>query len=151
LGAPTRIPHRTVSASLSGSGEFIGDYQGLTADDCFAIPFVNDTHLANDPSRDPAFDRRLPFSPFQEAISYRVPNEERFGGDDRDCRRDGDDDDDDDGRGDDGDDDRGDRRGGRGRRGDDDRRKARAALAGVSRAQVRELAAKHQIIIGRSR
>jgi hypothetical protein len=130
LGAPTRIPHRTVSASLSGSGEFIGDYQGLTADDCFAIPFVNDTHLANDPSRDPAFDRRLPFSPFQEAISYRVPNEERFGGDDRDCRR-----------GDRGDDDRG----------DDDRRKARGALAGVSRAQVRELAAKHQIIIGSSR
>jgi hypothetical protein len=140
----------SINPPISGSGEFIGDYQGLTADDCFAIPFVNDTHLANDPSRDPAFDRRLPFSPFQEAISYRVPNEDRFGGDDRDCRR-GDDDDDDDGRGDDDDDDRGDRRGGRGRRGDDDRRKARAALAGVTRAQVRELAEKHQIIIGSDR
>jgi hypothetical protein len=160
----------SINPPISGSGEFIGDYQGLTADDCFAIPFVNDTHLANDPSRDPAFDRRLPFSPFQEAISYRVPNQERFGGDDRDCGRGDDDDDDDDGRGDDddgrgddddgrggdddgrGDDDDDDRRGGD--RGDRDRRAARAArsaLARVSRAEVRELAAKHQIIVGGER
>jgi hypothetical protein len=135
----------SINPPISGSGEFIGDYQGLVADDCFAIPFVNDTHLANDPFRDPDFDRRLPRSPFQEAISYRVPNRERFGGDDRECGRDRDDDDDDD-RGDD-DDDRDRKRDDRG----GDRRRARSAVASVSRARVRELAEKHQIIIGSSR
>jgi hypothetical protein len=138
----TRLSHDmwdpSINPPISGSGEFIGDYQGLVADDCFAVPFVNDTHLANDPDRDPAFDRRLPSSPFQEAIVYRVPNREQFGGDRSDCRRGGDDDDDD------RDDDRGDDRG------DDDRRAVRA-LAGVTRAEATQLAAKHQIIIGAQR
>ena len=65
---------------ISGSGEFIGDYQGFVADDCAAIPFVNDTHLANGAGRDPEFDSGHPRSEFQEAISWRVPNKRRFGG-----------------------------------------------------------------------
>jgi hypothetical protein len=142
----TRLSHDmwdpSINPPISGSGEFIGDYQGLVADSCYAIPFVNDTHLANDPARDPAFDRRLPRSPFQEAISYRVPNDRLFGGDRRDCRRDDDDDDDD------GDDDkgRGKRTGTRDRRAND-----RRAMAAVSVAEARRLAAKHQIIVGASR
>jgi hypothetical protein len=74
----TRLSHDmwdpSINPPISPSGQFIGDYQGLAADDCFAIPFVNDTHLANDPRRDPAFDSGLPRSPFQEAITYRVRN-----------------------------------------------------------------------------
>jgi hypothetical protein len=80
----TRLSHDSwdpsINPPISPSGEFIGDYQGLVADDCYAIPFVNDTHLANDPARDPAFDDGLPRSPFQEAFSYRVPNVRRYGG-----------------------------------------------------------------------
>jgi uncharacterized repeat protein (TIGR01451 family) len=74
------------NAPVSGSGLFFGDYQGLVADECFAIPFVNDTHLANDefldpgPIRDPEFDDGLPSSPFQEAVAWRVPNTAPFGG-----------------------------------------------------------------------
>jgi hypothetical protein len=74
------------NAPVSGSGLFFGDYQGLVADECNAIPFVNDTHLANDqfldpgPLRDPEFDDALPSSPFQEAVSWRVPNTAEFGG-----------------------------------------------------------------------
>ena len=70
----------SINPPTSPSGAFIGDYQGLVADDCFAIPFVNDTHLANDPSRDPDFDRGLPRSPFQEIVTWRVPNSRPFGG-----------------------------------------------------------------------
>ena len=80
----TRLSHDSwdpsINPPISPSGEFIGDYQGLVADDCYAIPFVNDTHLANDPGRDPAFDHGLPRSRFQEAFSYRVPNLREFGG-----------------------------------------------------------------------
>jgi hypothetical protein len=80
----TRVSHDSwdpsINPPISGSGEFIGDYQGLVADDCFAMPFVNDTHLANDPGRDPDFDRRLPRSPFQEIVTWRVPNAPEFGG-----------------------------------------------------------------------
>ena len=50
------------------------------ADDCYAIPFVNDTHLANDPARDPDFDEGLPRSEFQQAFSYRLPNLREYGG-----------------------------------------------------------------------
>ena len=71
---------------ISGSGEFIGDYQGLVADRCFAYPFMNDTHLANSPRRDRAFDEGLPRSPFQEAIAWRVPNRPAWGGKASDCR-----------------------------------------------------------------
>jgi hypothetical protein len=41
---------------------------------------VNDTHLANEPSRDPAFDDDEPASEFQEVFSWRVPNTPAFGG-----------------------------------------------------------------------
>ena len=80
----TRVSHEmwdpSINPPISGSGEFIGDYQGLVADDCVAIPFVNDTHLANDPARDPEFDAGLPRSEFQEVFSWRVPNTAEFGG-----------------------------------------------------------------------
>ena len=80
----TRLSHDSwdpsINPPVSGSGEFIGDYQGLVADDCYAIPFVNDTHLANDPGRDPFFDHGFPRSPFQQAFSYRVPNLREYGG-----------------------------------------------------------------------
>jgi hypothetical protein len=80
----TRVSHDSwdpsINPPVSPSGEFIGDYQGLVADDCFAMPFVNDTHLANDPGRDPDFDRGLPRSPFQQIVTWRVPNSRQFGG-----------------------------------------------------------------------
>jgi hypothetical protein len=89
----TRVSHDSWDPSMnppiSGSGQFIGDYQGLVADDCSAIPFVNDTHLANDPARDPNFDRFEPRSQFQEVFSYAVPNIPAYGGtgDRRSCAR----------------------------------------------------------------
>ncbi len=70
----------SINPPISPSGEFIGDYQGLVADDCNAIPFVNDTHLANDPSRDPDFDAGEPRSEFQQVFSWRVPNAAQYGG-----------------------------------------------------------------------
>jgi hypothetical protein len=80
----TRVSHDlwdpSINAPISTSGEFIGDYQGLVADDCYAIPFVNDTHLANDPARDPDFDAGEPRSRYQEIVSWRVPNARAFGG-----------------------------------------------------------------------
>jgi hypothetical protein len=85
----TRLSHDSwdpsINPPISGSGEFIGDYQGLVADDCFAIPFVNDTHLANDPLRDPDFDQGLPRSRFQEVFDWLVPNTSGFGGGNQDC------------------------------------------------------------------
>ena len=74
------------NAPVSPTGLFFGDYQGLVVDECNAIPFVNDTHLANDdfldpgPVRDPEFDDGYPSSPYQEAVSWRVPNTTEFGG-----------------------------------------------------------------------
>jgi hypothetical protein len=80
----TRVSHDawdpSINPPVSPTGEFIGDYQGLVADDCFALPFVNDTHLANDPGRDPDFDEDLPRSEFQEIVTWRVPNTRAFGG-----------------------------------------------------------------------
>ncbi|MEA2365605.1 MAG: hypothetical protein QOE69_895 [Thermoleophilaceae bacterium] len=70
----------TINPPISGSGQFIGDYQGLVADCSMAIPFVNDTHLANDASRDPTFDVGEPRSVFQEVFSSRVPNTAAYGG-----------------------------------------------------------------------
>lgn len=85
----TRLSHDlwdpTVNPPISSSGHFIGDYQGLVVDDCFAIPFVNDTHLANDPARDPDFDDGLPRSQFQEVFSWLVPNSGEFGGSGEGC------------------------------------------------------------------
>ena len=59
---------------ISTSGEFIGDYQGLVADDNVAIPFWNDTQAANLPKDDPGY------SPYQEVWSARVPNGTATGG-----------------------------------------------------------------------
>ncbi|MBA3300111.1 MAG: exo-alpha-sialidase, partial [Thermoleophilaceae bacterium] len=57
-----------VNAPTSVSGKFIGDYQGLVADDDVAIPFWNDTQLNNLPKSSKEF------SPYQEVFSARVPN-----------------------------------------------------------------------------
>jgi hypothetical protein len=80
----TRLSHDSWDPSInpptSTSGQFIGDYQGLVADDCYASPFVNDTHLANDASRDPEFDAGEPRSPFQQIVTWRVPNTRSLGG-----------------------------------------------------------------------
>ncbi len=57
-----------VNAPTSVSGKFIGDYQGLVADDDVAIPFWNDTQLNNLPPSSKEF------SPYQEVFSARVPN-----------------------------------------------------------------------------
>lgn len=57
-----------VNAPTSVSGKFIGDYQGLVADDEVAIPFWNDTQLANLPTTDKEH------SPYQEVFAARVPN-----------------------------------------------------------------------------
>jgi hypothetical protein len=59
---------------ISVSGEFIGDYQGIAADDSVAIPFWNSTQ-----------DNSLPasnkdHSPYQEVFAARIPNSKRFGG-----------------------------------------------------------------------
>jgi hypothetical protein len=85
----TRLTHDSWDPSLnppiSPSGQFIGDYEGLVADDCFAIPFVNDAHLGNDASRDPQFDRGKPRTPFQQIVAWRVPNLPAFGGRRQEC------------------------------------------------------------------
>jgi hypothetical protein len=57
-----------VNAPTSVSGQFIGDYQGLVADDDVAIPFWNDTQLANLPATDKEH------SPYQEVFAARVTN-----------------------------------------------------------------------------
>jgi hypothetical protein len=57
-----------VNAPTSTSGQFIGDYQGLVADDDIAIPFWNDTQLNALPASDPEH------SPYQEVFAARVPN-----------------------------------------------------------------------------
>jgi hypothetical protein len=85
----TRVSHDSwdpsINPPISPSGQFIGDYQGLVADNCFASPFVNDTHLANDPSRDPQFDVGTPRSVFQQVFSWLVPNTVAYGGRPADC------------------------------------------------------------------
>lgn len=74
----TRLSHDawdpTVNPPISPSGEFIGDYQGLVADDCKAVAFMNDTHLANPASRDPDLDRGLPRSQYQEVFAWVAAN-----------------------------------------------------------------------------
>ena len=57
-----------VNAPTSVSGKFIGDYQGLVADDDVAIPFWNDTQLNNLPKSSKEH------SPYQEVFSARVLN-----------------------------------------------------------------------------
>lgn len=58
-----------INAPTSVSGKFIGDYQGLVADDEVAIPFWNDTQLAALPSSDKEH------SPYQEVFAARVPED----------------------------------------------------------------------------
>jgi BNR repeat-like domain len=85
----SRVSHDSwdpsINPPISPSGEFIGDYQGMVADNCVASPFVNDTHLANDPTRDPLFDLGKPRSEFQEVFAWLVPNIRKFGGHFKDC------------------------------------------------------------------
>lgn len=64
----SRMWDPAVNAPTSVSGKFIGDYQGLVADDEVAMPFWNDTQLNNLPAGDPGF------SPYQEVFAARVPN-----------------------------------------------------------------------------
>jgi hypothetical protein len=64
----------SINPPISSSGHFIGDYQGLAVNDCFAYPFWQDTTLANLPLDDPAY------SPYQEVFSARIPNTPEFGG-----------------------------------------------------------------------
>jgi hypothetical protein len=64
----SRMWDPAVNAPTSASGKFIGDYQGLVADDDVAIPFWNDTQLNNLSAGDPGF------SPYQEVFAARVPN-----------------------------------------------------------------------------
>ena len=63
-----------VNPPISVSGQFIGDYQGIAADDDVAIPFWNDTQLANLPRTDRAYSR------WQEVLDARIPNDALHGG-----------------------------------------------------------------------
>lgn len=68
----TRVSHLMwdpeINPPTSVSGAFIGDYQGIVANDQVAIPFWNDTQLANYAKTDPRY------SPWQEVFAARVPN-----------------------------------------------------------------------------
>jgi hypothetical protein len=74
----TRVGRRMwdprLNPPISVSGEFIGDYQGIAADDSVAIPFWNSTQ---DNSL-PASNRE--HSQYQEVYSARIPNSKQFGG-----------------------------------------------------------------------
>jgi hypothetical protein len=74
-----RVSHEmwdpTINPPISGSGEFIGDYQGLVSDECRSVWFANDTHLANDAGREAgAYDIGKPRSQFQQVHAWRLPN-----------------------------------------------------------------------------
>ena len=64
----------SINAPTSPSGKFIGDYQGLAADDEVAIPFWNDTQAANLPKSD------REYSPYQQVWAGRVENVPSRGG-----------------------------------------------------------------------
>ncbi len=58
-----------INPPIDGAGNyFYGDYQGLVADDTCAMPFWQDTHLANLPTTSSNY------SPWQEVFSARIPN-----------------------------------------------------------------------------
>src|SRR5439155_8486300 len=65
-------PH--LNDPISPSGLFIGDYQGLVADDDVAVPYWNDTQWANLPKSDPEY------SPYQEVSAARIYNTVQKGG-----------------------------------------------------------------------
>jgi hypothetical protein len=64
----------SVNPPISTSGQFIGDYQGIAASDCSAVPFWNDTTASQLPTSDPAYSK------WQEVYSAIVPNSTAFGG-----------------------------------------------------------------------
>jgi photosystem II stability/assembly factor-like uncharacterized protein len=74
----TRVDHRMwdprINPPISVSGQFIGDYQGLVADDKAAIPFWNDTQAAN------LKPGSKGYSPWQEVYAARIPNGKSGGG-----------------------------------------------------------------------
>jgi hypothetical protein len=58
-----------INPPIDGAGNyFYGDYQGLVADDTCAMPFWQDTHLAN------LATMSSKYSPWQEVFSARIPN-----------------------------------------------------------------------------
>ena len=70
-----RVDHRMwdprIHPPISPSGQFIGDYQGIAADDKVAIPFWNDTQGA-------ALRKGSKgYSPWQEVYAARIPNGKR--------------------------------------------------------------------------
>jgi hypothetical protein len=73
-----RVDHRMwdprINPPISVSGQFIGDYQGLVADDKVAIPFWNDTQGAGLKKGSKGY------SPWQEVYSARIPNGKGGGG-----------------------------------------------------------------------
>ncbi|HEX8646529.1 MAG TPA: sialidase family protein [Thermoleophilaceae bacterium] len=77
----TRLSHEMSNPEhndpISPSGLFFGDYQGMVADDCFAIPFFQDSHLSLDRARDSGFDAGYKRSDYQEVYAWRVPNEKQ--------------------------------------------------------------------------
>jgi hypothetical protein len=74
----TRFDHQMwdprINPPISPSGQFIGDYQGIVADDNVAIPFWNDTQAANLPASSKGH------SPWQEVYAARIPNTQGKGG-----------------------------------------------------------------------
>jgi hypothetical protein len=64
----------SINPPISASGQFIGDYQGMAASDCAAVPFWNDTSAAALPASDPGYSK------WQEVFSAIVPNSSEFGG-----------------------------------------------------------------------
>ena len=63
-----------VNPPISTSGQFIGDYQAIVADDNVAIPFWNDTQLSN------LAKSKKRYSRWQEVFSARIPNDALHGG-----------------------------------------------------------------------
>jgi hypothetical protein len=63
-----------INPPISPSGQFIGDYQGIVADDTAAIPFWNNTQYANLPTSDPNY------SQYQEVSAARILNSASLGG-----------------------------------------------------------------------
>jgi hypothetical protein len=74
LRVSQRLWDPAVNPPISVSGEFIGDYQGLVADDNVAIPFWNDTQANQLPADNPNH------SPWQEVWSARVGDSTAQGG-----------------------------------------------------------------------
>ena len=74
----TRVTHSmwdpAINPPISPSGQFIGDYQGIVADDKAAVPFWNDTQYSQ------LSKKNKEYSPWQEVSAARVPNTALLGG-----------------------------------------------------------------------